>query len=379
MAGIIKIIADGQSKDINLDSFGKDVVSFGRSHECDIQLNRNYVSRVHGCFYKENGCWFFKDLESTNGIYYKGMKKDSAPLNYNDELIIHKRDGMSEAIKMIYIGDSASGMPLSGGMESYGVTFGAVPDQFGQSAVQGQYSQQGMNPAGQYSQQGMNPAGQYGQQGMNAMGQYGQDGMNPAMQSAQFDDVNYEDDESPDEADQFASDKAFLIVGIIVIVLLLAVGGFLFFKFFRNKDDKSDKKEPKTAVTATITDASPTEAQSVETTTEASEKDTEEATVSSEKPADGKWTQDQALQAVRNYCEKQNPYLKEKNDKEYGWTISDNGDGTYEVDFRSYTGSHTYFTVNAETGDVTSEDYIPTVSNERVKGSDEFNIEDYLK
>ena len=39
----------------DLEQFHKEVVSFGRQPDNDIVLNYDFVSRVHGVFYKENG------------------------------------------------------------------------------------------------------------------------------------------------------------------------------------------------------------------------------------------------------------------------------------------------------------------------------------
>lgn len=80
MLSIIDIIIDNKHKQYDLNVFRKDVVSFGRSSECDIQIPKNYVSRVHGCFYKENGEWFIKDMQSTNGIFYNANKIDALRL-----------------------------------------------------------------------------------------------------------------------------------------------------------------------------------------------------------------------------------------------------------------------------------------------------------
>ena len=74
MLSMIDICMDGTHKKYDLNSYGKEVVSFGRSSECDIQIPKNYISRVHGCFYLENGEWFIKDMESTNGIYFNSNK-----------------------------------------------------------------------------------------------------------------------------------------------------------------------------------------------------------------------------------------------------------------------------------------------------------------
>ena len=75
MATIIKILIDGQTRTINLEEYWKDVVSFGRSAECDIELSKPYVSRLHGCFYYDKGNWYYKDLNSVNGIYKNGSKE----------------------------------------------------------------------------------------------------------------------------------------------------------------------------------------------------------------------------------------------------------------------------------------------------------------
>ncbi|SEF58542.1 Leucine rich repeat-containing protein [Eubacterium ruminantium] len=65
----------------DLESYKKDVVSFGRNKDCDIVLNDPYISRVQGCFYKENGTWCIKNLGGTNGLYYKKRQIDSHVLN----------------------------------------------------------------------------------------------------------------------------------------------------------------------------------------------------------------------------------------------------------------------------------------------------------
>ena len=67
----IVIFYDGGSRPYNLDSFRKDQVSFGRSSDCDIQIKKDYISRVHGYFRKLNGIWYIQDNQSTNGIVYK--------------------------------------------------------------------------------------------------------------------------------------------------------------------------------------------------------------------------------------------------------------------------------------------------------------------
>ena len=64
----------GKVRDIKLNSIGKEVVSFGRNDDCDIVINSKYASRLHGCFYMENGYCYVRDLDSKNGIICSGRK-----------------------------------------------------------------------------------------------------------------------------------------------------------------------------------------------------------------------------------------------------------------------------------------------------------------
>jgi len=58
---------------IDLSTFGKSVISFGRSKDNDIQLNSNYVSRKHGQFRFVGSNWIIDDLGSRNGLLYNGV------------------------------------------------------------------------------------------------------------------------------------------------------------------------------------------------------------------------------------------------------------------------------------------------------------------
>lgn len=57
----------------DLEWFQKEVISFGRQSDNDIILNYEFISRVHGIFYKENGNWYVQDLNSKNGILVNGI------------------------------------------------------------------------------------------------------------------------------------------------------------------------------------------------------------------------------------------------------------------------------------------------------------------
>lgn len=83
---LIELLYDDQKKSIELESFNKDVVSFGRDKECDICIEKQYVSKVHGCFYKENDIWKIQDLDSSNGIYINGNKVYNSILNEETQI-----------------------------------------------------------------------------------------------------------------------------------------------------------------------------------------------------------------------------------------------------------------------------------------------------
>jgi len=90
------IVRDGYKEafTVELESFGKDVVSFGRHPESDIVLTSSIVSRVHGCFYLDNGVWHIKDLNSTNGTFHNGIRLENnelVPVYAGDEIQIGKR------------------------------------------------------------------------------------------------------------------------------------------------------------------------------------------------------------------------------------------------------------------------------------------------
>ena len=89
------IIGGKQSGSYELGKYQKDVVSFGRSEECDIVIKNEMISRCHGAFYKENGKWCVQDMESRNGIKVNGQKISGVPLKTVDQYIV---DGKGDVL-----------------------------------------------------------------------------------------------------------------------------------------------------------------------------------------------------------------------------------------------------------------------------------------
>lgn len=105
---VIKIVEQGQSKDISLESFGKEFVSFGRNPECDIVLNSGFVSDVHGVFYIEDGQWKIQDMQSMFGIYSNGTTIKDKAINAGEILELYVKDDKSNMIQMVVENESAN-------------------------------------------------------------------------------------------------------------------------------------------------------------------------------------------------------------------------------------------------------------------------------
>ncbi len=84
----IIVTENNNTNQFNLESFGKDVVSFGRNTDNDIIINSPSVSRVHGCIYKENGGWKISDLDSTNGLYDGQFKIKEKVISQSTKIMI---------------------------------------------------------------------------------------------------------------------------------------------------------------------------------------------------------------------------------------------------------------------------------------------------
>jgi membrane-bound lytic murein transglycosylase D len=53
----------------------------GRTNECEVCINNDYVSRVHAEVVFENGQWQIRDLNSSNGVFVDGQRVESATIS----------------------------------------------------------------------------------------------------------------------------------------------------------------------------------------------------------------------------------------------------------------------------------------------------------
>lgn len=83
-------ILDGSSNDIILDlsSFQKERITFGRAEDNDIVLTSPVVSAHHGSFQYQDGRWCICDEHSTNGIFQNGERLEQKQLVGGDKLLI---------------------------------------------------------------------------------------------------------------------------------------------------------------------------------------------------------------------------------------------------------------------------------------------------
>ena len=91
-----------KAQSYTLEQFQKEVVSFGRQPDNDIVLDLEFVSRIHGVFYMEEGIWYVQDLNSTNGILVNGNRVEQYAIEEGDCICIQGKD--SEESISIYIG-----------------------------------------------------------------------------------------------------------------------------------------------------------------------------------------------------------------------------------------------------------------------------------
>ncbi len=67
----------------------------GRRRGCDIVVNHPAVSAHHCLLYRteEDGCWYIRDLQSTNGSWVNGARISESPVYSGDEIYFGKMRG----------------------------------------------------------------------------------------------------------------------------------------------------------------------------------------------------------------------------------------------------------------------------------------------
>ena len=130
------------------------------------------------------------------------------------------------------------------------------------------------------------------------------------------------------------------------------------------------------ASTEAVTTESSETAQSDNTETSTSEQ-IENTTVTNT----DKITDDQALEAIRNYCYLNNPESKDKaesNDHTIYWTVESSDADEIVVLYRSYTGAQTRYHIDPVSGETYVTELVPGIIDEEQRTEESLNINEYL-
>lgn len=92
-------------------------------------------------------------------------------------------------------------------------------------------------------------------------------------------------------------------------------------------------------------------------------------------------TQDQALEAIKKYCIKNDPSLEENQDSDdftIYWDVTTNDANEIVVLYRSYTGAEIRYYVDPATGDAYATELVPGIIDEEQRTEESLNVKDYL-
>ena len=148
----------------------------------------------------------------------------------------------------------------------------------------------------------------------------------------------------------------------------------------------SEETEP--AVTEE-TEAAPTETATAEETTEtqaaeteaAQAEETEAATEGESESSTDALTEEQAMEAVKNYLFSVNPDLKkmaESDEYTVYWDSETNDAGEIVVLYRSYTGAQVRYYVDPVSGEAYVTETVPGIIDEEQRTEETLNVRDYL-
>ena len=102
--------------------------------------------------------------------------------------------------------------------------------------------------------------------------------------------------------------------------------------------------------------------------------------VDSEQTASENISEEQALNAIKNYCYSINPDLEsivdEGNYPVY-WDISSSDENEIVILFRSYTGAQNRYYIDRNTGDTYVTEFVPGIMDEEERTDEMFSVNDF--
>ena len=92
-------------------------------------------------------------------------------------------------------------------------------------------------------------------------------------------------------------------------------------------------------------------------------------------------TDEQALEAIENYCYDKNPDLESIiNETEYEvkWDVQSTDEQEIVILFRSYTGAEVRYYIDRATGDTYVTEFVSGITEEEERTDETFNVKDYF-
>ena len=108
----------------------------------------------------------------------------------------------------------------------------------------------------------------------------------------------------------------------------------------------------------------------------------ESAPVDESAQADDAISQEQALEAIKNYCLINNPDLEGMVDSdEYtiNWDATTNEAGEIVVLYRSYTAAEIRYYINPSSGETYVTERVPGIIDDEQRTDESFNVKDYME
>lgn len=108
--------------------------------------------------------------------------------------------------------------------------------------------------------------------------------------------------------------------------------------------------------------------------------ETKEQEVKTEVAVTESVSDEQAIEAIRNYCCTVNPDLEKIAAEEYPvyWAIESSDDNEIVVLFRSYTGALVRYYIDRATGITNSTEFVEGITEEEEPTGESFDIRDYI-
>lgn len=167
--------------------------------------------------------------------------------------------------------------------------------------------------------------------------------------------------------------KRVLLLTLTIAVMAVACGKQ------ENDEDIIGGADAPTVIELESTSNEDEQQQSDEAVPESEEPNTEE---SNTEESDEVITEDQALDAVQNYCIQQNPDLEEmaeSDDYTLYWNVESSDAEQIVVAYRSYTAAIIRYYIDVQTGDTYVTEFVSGITDGEEKTGENFNIRDYIE